>query len=284
MKHTKMIMSVLLLAMVALAGMSRVRADEAATHLQINPAGYRIVLGTKGSDFFMGLTRKPVKKLPESPNEDTEKWVRISGARVSPFVIEINERRFAVKPEGFVNCKTGEVLEGTEEGWKVLTSPAIASGLVPWSSSREDFRAVVNAIEGHASVREAPASSEEQKGRPGVFLTTVSEPVFCECGVLFEEVIRATLREPAVESPRSMRKERLLSDEKVLVDGVLLVWLGNDLVNLTTGKQHSHPKKLLYKCACELSENIDMTGEHEVAGLMLALREIERLLFADGRK
>ena len=284
MKHTKMMMSVLALAMVALAGVSRVRAEEAATYLQINPAGYRIVLGTKGSDFFMGLRRKPVKKLPESPNEDTEKLGRISGAMAYPFVIEINERRFAVKPEGFVNCKTGEVLEGTEEGWKVLTSPAIASGLVPWSSSSEDFRAVVDAIEGHASMRKAPVLSEEQKARPGVFLTVPGQPVLCECGVLFEEVIRATLREPAVESSHPMRLARLLSDEKVLVDGVLLVWLGNDLVNLTTGKQHSHPKKLLYKCACELSENIDMTGEHEVAGLMLGLREIERLLFADGRK
>ena len=283
MKHTKTIMSVLALAMVALAGVSRVRAEEATTYLQVNPAGYRIVLGTKGSDFFMGLTRKPVKKLPESPNEDTEKLGRISGAMAYPFVIEINEWRFAVKPEGFVNCKTGEVLEGAEEGWKVLTSPAIAVGLVPWSSSSEDFEAVVDAIEGHASVREAPALSEEQKAGPGVFLTVPGQPVLCECGVLFEEVIRATLREPAVESSHPMRLARL-ADEKFLVDSVLFAWLDDELIDLASGKRYSHPKKLLLRCGSELSRYSIARGERKVAGTMLGLREIERLLFADGRK
>ena len=261
-----------------------VRAEEAPTYLQINPAGFKIELGTKGADFFAGLTRKPVKMLPGGTNADTEKVFRIAGAMSFPFVIEINERRFAVKPEGFVDCTTGDLLEGTEHGWKVITSPTIAAGLVPWSSPMEDFRAVVNAIECHPSVRDAQPLSEEQKASPGVFLTTAGQPVFCECGVHFEEVVRAALREPAMEPSQPMRIVRMLSDEKILVDGVTFVWLGNELVNLTTGKQYSHPKRLLYKCACELSENIDKTGEHEVAGLMIGLRKIERMLFAVWRK
>ena len=261
-----------------------VRAEEAPTYLQINPAGFKIELGTKGADFFAGLTRKPVKMLPGGTNADTEKVFRIAGAMSFPFVIEINERRFAVKPEGFVDCTTGDLLEGTAHGWKVITSPTIAAGLVPWSSAREDFRELVNAIECHPSVRDAPPLREEQKASPGVFLTTVDQPVFCECGVHFEKVVRAALREPAKEPSQPMRVVRMLSDQKILVDGVMFVWIGNELVNLTTGKQYSHPKKLLYKCACELYENIDMTGEHQVAGLMLGLRKIERMLFAVWRK
>ena len=125
--------------------------------------------------------------------------------------------------------------------------------------------------------------SEEQKARPGVFLTVPGQPVLCECGVLFEEVIRATLREPAVESSHPMRLARL-ADEKFLVDSVLFAWLDDELIDLASGKRYSHPKKLLLRCGSELSRYSIARGERKVAGTMLGLREIERLLFADGRK
>jgi hypothetical protein len=205
--------STLRLLLFLIFSLSGSHADEAAAYLHLNPTGIKVRLEKKGTAFFIDLTRRPVKDQPEG----TQKIADILMAKSSPYVIEVNDDRFAVLPEGMVSCTTGALLGQSEEGWKVLTSPGSLAGFNTWSSGKEeDYDGTATSIEAHPSVQKAPVISVEAKPTKGVFLGFNRSPAYCECGVLFEELVRSTLRDVPSDASKSLHNVR--HEPKLLID------------------------------------------------------------------
>ena len=282
--HMKAITASWMLVFQAFFISPNVWSGEAATYLHVVPNSVRIILGDKGSDYFTNLSRRPVELMDDESSREEAKRKRIARARGCPFVFEINERRYAVLQEGLVNCLNGDVIEETGEAWKVLTSPAISTELTPWHSDDQRFDYVVAAIEAHPSVKTAPAATEPVRPKPGVFILVQNTPVMIECGVLFEDLIRETLKKNAEKTDETLRSLRFNWDDQLLVDGVPVAWRGNELVNLTNLKKYTDTTGMLYECGNEFGLRGNVGAENRVTAILLCMRSIERLLFRQSKK